>query len=660
MTDGPTSLGRRAIIMAATTTVALGTDFLSPVLADPNDASPAFVVGLFTELERFAVPDAVAVIQTVGHSVPGQGAARYQATDETGVSPYRARTANGRWFALAEPLLFVDMFGALGGDPSQDDHPAIQAAIDYNEAFRHGVVWCKPGQVYYLGQTVVIDPTRTSIEAGSATWDFRLKSFRGGGEQLEENDLTETNSGHATALAPNACVLVRDSPAGTQYGQDSHYCRGLKVKGSPTTPRVSDGFYFDTNQPTFSSRWTFYNVEAAENLGRGLVLRNRTYLTKSYSSRFAGFHCGLAYLGGEDAGENLSFFGGTFESGGGPAIDNGGGELYLFGVSIDFAKSFIRQAGGSTHCFGCHFETGLRAGFIGSPFDIGGELFIDGGQIMGGAPLDGAAIPFEYFFYTRDIHSRIVLSHVWGYNWQSAEHVICGGAGRIVIERLLGGSNWNIPGIVKRDAAHSLLGNAGLFERPDAALDLWVNGQTGNRRLTRSHLLWSDNGRDVGVISAERTTTQARTGTACLAIAKSGVGSGTDAGCHILIPFPAGGGRLRSCEFWLKAVLENRGTGAAAPLFTRLLWASVIGRDGFGVPQLGQTLYTGEATLTIKGDDTHSAWTRLAYGDPLYTDPTDSAAGYSPAWATHLWLEINLVRLQPVTLYLDDFYAFAI
>jgi hypothetical protein len=314
------------------------------------------------------------------------------------------------------------------------------------------------------------------------------------------NDALAVKDGHSTDAAGNACILVRVSGDSTQYGQDSHYCRGLKVKGPISYPNLADGFYFDTPTPAFSSRWTFYNVEATENLGRGLVLRDRAYLAKAYASSFGGFHAGIEFLGGEDAGENFSLFGGNLSSSGGPALKNHGGEFYLFGVSVDFPKAFIDQTAGMTHCFGCHFETGTRGGFAGRPFAIAGELYIDGGQIMGGAPLDGSPIPYDTFFYARDSHSRIVLSNIWGYNWQGAAHVMCGGPGRFVIERLLGGTNWNIPGIVKRDPAHSLVGEAGLFERADSRLDLWVEGQGATKRIARDRVAWSNGAGDYATL----------------------------------------------------------------------------------------------------------------------------------------------------------------
>jgi hypothetical protein len=635
-----TGFTRRPFLLAAASSAAVLGPSAEAASASITRDPAAVTVGLFVDLPSIAVPDGVTLVQTTGHSTVGLGAARYVATTQETTAPHRARTANGRWFELAEPLVFVEMFGARGNDSSWDDHPGIQAAIDYNEDVLGGVVWCSPGRTYFLGATVVIDPTRTSIEGGSASWDFRLKRFERG---------------------ENACVLVRDPPLprGAQYGQDSHYCRGLKVKGPRANPTVADGFYFDTTVAVFSSRWTFYNVEAIECLGRGLVLGNRAYLSKVYASSFIGFTAGVEFLGGVDAGENISFFGGNLGSSGGAGLKNNGAEFYLFGVSIDFPKAFIHQAAGTTHCFGCHFETGSRAGFAGRPFDIAGELMIEGGQIMGGAPLDGSPIDFDYFFYARDHRSRIILSNVWGYNWQGSEHVICGGPGRFVIERLLGGTNWNIPGVVKRDSMHSLTGDAGLFEQPSTALDVWVTAANATQRINRSHLLWSDRSERLGELSVERSVAQARTGAGSLAITKTGVGMGTDAECHVLIPFPSGGGRIRACEFWLLSA-PHAPSATTAVLFTQLSWASLIGRDSDGVPQLGQTEYNGEAKLVVDLAHATSSWSRLSYGDPVYADPSDALVGYAPAWATHLRLSISLVSLPAITVFMDDLYAFAI
>ena len=516
---------------------------------------PAVMVGLFVDLDRAVVPNDVQVLKTIGFARPGVGGAHYVATESQVATAFRARTANGRWFELSEPTVFVEMFGALGDDPVFDDQPAIQAAVDYNEAAVGGAVWCSPGRRYHLRAPVTINPTRTSIEGGSATWVLEAHSARGPGD--------------------SAVCVIRDPPppAGAQYGQDSHYCRSLRLAGAPQGV-PPDGFYFDTGVEMFSSRWTFYNVDATENLSRGLVLKNRAYLVKSYASSFIGTDAGVECLGGRDAGENFSFFGGNIGSSGGAALRNNGGEFYLFGVSVDFPKSFILQTAGAVHCFGCHFETGLRAGAIGALFDITGELYIDGGAIMGGAPLDGSPIPFEYFFTARDRHSRITLSNVWGYNWQCAQHVLCGGDGRLRIDHLQGGWNWNIPGIVKRDATHSLVGDAGLFERDDARLDMWVTAPNSTRRIDRHQVVWSDHGRDFANALVQVTSTAARTGKRGLSFRKTGVGGGTDVGLQILMSVPGGGGRLRSCEFWVR---REAAAPAAAPqrLFTQLAWANL-------------------------------------------------------------------------------------
>ncbi len=598
----------------------------------------------------------------MGYKKVGEGGARYVLSSKTGATLYRAQLADGRWFELSEPQIFVEMFGAIGGDAAHDDQPAIQAAIDYNEEYRSGVVWCVSGRVYYLSKTITVNPTRTSIEGLSAIWDFRLMPV----EAMDRPKVPE--KGPATdADRQAACVLICDppSPQGTQYGQDSHYCRGLKVIGPASQPASADGFYFDTATAAFSSRWTFYNVEAVQNLARGLVLRNRSYLAKFYACAFGGAEAGVEFIRGEDAGENFSFFGGFMGSNGGAALKNNGGEFYLFGVSMDFPKSFIDQSAGQTHCFGCHFETNPGALSTRRPFDIGGELYINGGQIMGGAALDGSPIPYDCFFHTRTNTSRVILSNVWGYNWQGGDHVICGGPGRIVIDRLLGGWNWNIPGIIKRDAIHSLAGKAGLFEDKEANLDLWVSGQGAPTRESRARVVWDGHDHAAAAapatrfLSAERSDKAAHSGSGSLAIVKAGFGHGSGADVSVLIAFPPGGGHLRSCEFWVKPVVAQP-SALTAPLFTQLLWASVIGRDGFGVPQFGETHYTGEAKLTVDCSRTDHPWSRLAYGDPIYTDPSDPLGGYAPAWATHLLLRINLVSLPPMTLYLDDLHVFAV
>uniref|UniRef100_UPI001C2D3EF7 right-handed parallel beta-helix repeat-containing protein n=1 Tax=Sphingomonas bacterium TaxID=1895847 RepID=UPI001C2D3EF7 len=106
---------------------------------------------------RFAsgdVPAGVVLVQTSGYARPGLGAARYALDrDQAERAPtrFRRRSANGRWFHIAEPAIGYTMAGAVGDgtgeirrdgtvvpDAGTDDTAAIQALYDHLAASGEG------------------------------------------------------------------------------------------------------------------------------------------------------------------------------------------------------------------------------------------------------------------------------------------------------------------------------------------------------------------------------------------------------------------------------------------------------------------------------------------------------------------------------------------
>ena len=103
----------------------------------------AMAVGPFTAIATLAIPIGTDLIQTSGWLLRGVGAARYAydaAVDAAFVAanPRSAViSANGRGFRLAEPVINVQMFGALG-DALNDDVVPAQAARATATASRPG------------------------------------------------------------------------------------------------------------------------------------------------------------------------------------------------------------------------------------------------------------------------------------------------------------------------------------------------------------------------------------------------------------------------------------------------------------------------------------------------------------------------------------------
>lgn len=584
---------------------------------------------LFVNLAGRSVAPEVKVIHTRGYSANGVGAALYvdatgEALPESGKAVWWQVIADGRRFRLAEDEPTVEMFGAIGGAPDRDDHPGIAATLAWLIERGGGVLRCRPGAVYYLSQTVTIDPTLISLEGNGATWDFRNKPVVAGSDDV----------------AANACLLVRGS--GPQYGHDYHYCRGLNIVGPTGQDALADGIVMDTSLGLRSSRWTFENVQASKNLARGLVLATRAYLVKSISCTFIGATAGVEYLPGEDSGENFSFYGCNL--GGGIGLKNTGkGEFYLYGASIDFPKQFIQSQGGSIHCYGCHFENHDLAQGSPYPFDVDGDLYISGGRI-----LIGINSPVDHTFYTRGFSSRVFLQEVSGFGWPSAKGELVGGKGRAHFRGLLGGSIHSIDGVVKRDDKHNALGPAGRFEQTDIHVDGWASG--GAKRVDRHAVSWGD-----AVGRVQTSTDAAHSGSRSLKIAKpTAIGQGTPFDYRIAAPIRAG--QPVAMDFWY--LIRGGQKASNASVAFQIRYASLIGRAEFGVPILGNDVLISEQTIPASAAADASEWKLFKGFAALNSQEGGSFDGFSPEWATHITLGVNMFNMPgEAQVFIDDLHV---
>ena len=152
--------------------------------ASPGGATLA--VGLFTSLKTLSAPSDVQVVQTSGYAVAGIGGARYIASSSQGETSYRTRSADGRWFELAETDVTPQMFGAMGGVDGRriDDTAAMQAWLDYLKlpliAGPNGVPKTVRGRL----------PTGTYLVTRSL--DFTGDNDRIGGRTIIGDDLQNT------------------------------------------------------------------------------------------------------------------------------------------------------------------------------------------------------------------------------------------------------------------------------------------------------------------------------------------------------------------------------------------------------------------------------------------------------------------------------------
>lgn len=556
----------------------------------------------------------------------------------------------------------------------------------------------------------------------------------------------------------NDCFLIQtpNNSFGSQFGQDFHFFRDLKITGGTVNQPLAVAVDLNTVTASFSSRLSFYNVEC-DNVGFAFVAQNNSYLIRSFSCTWNGSVNGVSFLGGtQDGGENISFYGGNVGGQTGYAVVNAGGELYFHSVSFDFPAGFIQSTGSAPIicCYGCHFETRASAMTALRPFDNSGYLGIFGGYILGGGN-DGATIPFDFFFYNETSSSITVLDGVFGFAWYTNTGQTGGGPGQILTTNLQPLSNSQISGIINRTTIQSAVGAAGLFEDGISLLDSWVGGPTGapilfiqsvnpgphnvgggqisgaftvtpgsapgayslvmvqpqsgsgvynvvnpsggidgsgslgnaytgsiNITLSangaalvagdyfifnvaqstlqpdKNTFNFQNNGGVFGTISSAISTTYAHTGTKSLAISKTGNGQGTDAEFNILIPIRPGGGVIPALEVWLKTAPVSP-AALMQVLFTSISFVAISGRSAIGIPVIAQELVIQELNPTIDMSAV-SGWNLLSYNNPIFSNESSPTNNYSPSWATHFLLNFNAIGLAPVTLYLDDIYAFGI
>lgn len=170
---------------------------------------------------------------------------------------------------------------------------------------------------------------------------------------------------------------------------------------------------------------------------------------------------------------------------------------------------------------------------------------------------------------------------------------------------------------------------------------------------------FQNNGGVFASISAAISSAFAHTGTKSMAFSKTVVGPGTDAEFNILIPIRPGGGVIPALELWLKTAPVTPTAGQMQQLFTNISFVSVSGRNAVGAPIITQILQIQELNPIIDMSAV-SAWSLLSYNNPIFSNESSPTNNYSPSWATHVLFNMNAIALSPVTLYLDDMYAFGI
>lgn len=247
------------------------------------DLSSGLPFNTVADLAAKHIPAVVMFIQTAGYYEVGDGGACRRAR-KPGPGPGNVQAADGSWWGVAESVVNVKMFGAVG-DGVTDDTAAIQAGIDagFDLLFPRGTYRCDSGLAMSVtGQRLYTD-TRWGVTK-NATISF---SFSGGtGIAVQPNTVLDgleirgvsraagpaklISASVAAGTQPDIDVIVRNcylSGAGTLV-----YIKGRGLLAEYNTVEASD-VCFDIEFPS--------DVGAATDFGNTVAGGARKYLFRN-------------------------------------------------------------------------------------------------------------------------------------------------------------------------------------------------------------------------------------------------------------------------------------------------------------------------------------------------------------------------------------------
>jgi hypothetical protein len=481
---------------------------------------------------------------------------------------------------------------------------------------------------------------RTTERIGEFTSEFEWPFDGPGDIEVRANASCRIERLSVDPVGETECILVRTKGSSPQYSHASQSISGIRIVGPDrdnARPTPSEGILFATTAPAKSSRISVRNVEISGCVV-GCKFLDRAYLIQFHDVRFNA-RTGVEFISGaSDAGENIAFFGCTFDASNVP-IRNAGADIYAYGCSFDYTRQFY-VGGGLFHSFGCHYETGRPKEPAQYPFEIhSGDVYLSGGVLMiSGIEFD-LGNKCDYIFWLENRSSRVFIENVSCWNLRSASGFLAGGKGRIYAERILGIGNKQVAHLTKRDDVHNLLGPAGRLKDDRILLDISLSGGELTDRLVSSH------GRIVLDPSASRSDSKP------LAVIKEGP-PGAPLRAVLLVPFVPGR------QFgWQAFASFRQEAGAKGTIFLSTSFVQVSARDRFGAPVIAASQYWGEIKYELGPSLATKDWTPVGLGSE-YSDNTSAGDGYAPEWTTHVAIVIDLTQVPPASqILLDDIYC---
>ena len=361
--------------------------------------------------------------------------------------------------------------------------------------------------------------------------------------------------------------------------------------------------------------------------------QNNAYIIKHWG-RSISRCANLVWMpsGYSNYGEAIEYHGSTIStaSGGvGVRNDNANGAIRFFGGSIDYVGRVALATAGRIELYGTHTEfNNSNNKLTGIPFETStgenAEIVVDGGEILGYVnplPADVTAI-----FRCGAGTNGITLNNVKLMKMVMAagNYNINDGSGPFKTNGVVcidGAGNPGIP--MLKSNTQNLIFDPDFTQ--DNIVDWYISADTG--ALTSRT-------QGVNLTLTKDTTIFRSPGAASLKVSKIyGIGSAAE----IQIRVPVKAGKIAMYELFVK------GEGLTGTLFVNAYFASSNYNTSLGVPVTARSVQVGPTRSVSAAGMTD--WARLAQQNARY---------YTPEWATHLVLRVQLSSLSAGTINIDD------
>lgn len=406
---------------------------------------------------------------------------------------------------------------------------------------------------------------------------------------------------------------------------------GIFVLGPGINSNVDAVLYHATGSNIISS-FTTRNF-GTMGFRTGDKYQNNAYIIKHWG-RSISRCANLVWMpsGYSNYGEAIEYHGSTIStaSGGiGVKNDNANGALRFFGGSIDYVGRVAISTAGRIEFNGSHIEfNNSNNQLTGIPFETStnetAEIVIDGGEILGYVnPLPAAVTTI---FRCGAGTNGITLNNVklMKLSMAAGNNTINDGTGPFKTNGVVcidGSGNPLIP-MLKSDR-QNLLVDPNFTQT--GIVDWYIQSDTG-ALTSRTE--------GVNLKLVKDTATFRSGGDASMKVTKTyGIGSASE----IQVRVPIKPNKLAMYELFLF------GTGLTGNIFVSAYYNATMYNNSLGVPVSARSVQVGP-TRTIDAS-TLTDWVRVSQ---------QAARNYTPEWATHMVLRVQLSSMSAGNLYIDD------